>query len=181
MKNRICGNCKHWHRDGELNYGTCVVLPSHTPFPHWKDKPSLEECSPVFGGDGAAERCKCFELFEKSSSTLLKEPPSLREIVELVNSLKDSVKTMQTSSLPTYYCDSCFHIHGRIIDMTVEIDDKDEDGIESHLACSECLGGWKINQGLARHIVSLKLQQYRDLAKQLGMDLLDGVPTEREE
>jgi len=37
------------------------------------------------------------------------------------------------------------------------------------MVCPVCLGGWKINRGQIRHIVSIKLQQYRKLAKALGI------------
>ena len=59
-----------------------------------------------------------------------------------------------------YYCEICFHHHGQVIEM-----DQDEGSYQ----CRHCGSRWKLNQGQARHLVGLKLRQYRRLAQLLGM------------
>lgn len=55
-----------------------------------------------------------------------------------------------------YYCEQCLHLYGKIIEM--------EDD-----SCPNCDSGWKLNRGQARHVISMKLQHYRALAKKLGI------------
>lgn len=59
-----------------------------------------------------------------------------------------------------YYCEQCFTIHSLLRQM---------ERIDGDLECPSCGGEWKLNRGQIRHTVSIKLQQYRRLAKELDI------------
>jgi pSer/pThr/pTyr-binding forkhead associated (FHA) protein len=70
----------------------------------------------------------------------------------------------------TYYCERCLQIHGHLTKMTYVEDDPDDDDAELEgFMCRRCQSRWKLNAGYARHYVSMQLQLYRALAKQLGI------------
>lgn len=72
----------------------------------------------------------------------------------------------EIANRPTYYCEQCFHIRGEIVVMW---EGTTSDGTKNRLYCRKCQGEWKLNQGQARHVTSLKLQHYRKLAEKLGI------------
>jgi len=63
----------------------------------------------------------------------------------------------------TYYCEQCFHIFGELNVM-----EKPHGALHR---CPKCQSEWKLNEGQARHVVSLKLQHYSRLANRLGISL----------
>jgi pSer/pThr/pTyr-binding forkhead associated (FHA) protein len=66
-----------------------------------------------------------------------------------------------------YYCENCFHIHGKLLELV--------EGDKGKPECPECKGEWKLNRGQARHVVTMKLAHYAKLAAKLGLldDMLD--------
>ena len=77
-----------------------------------------------------------------------------------------------------YYCEKCLQIHGHIVEMLyVEGDVEDDDAELEGFMCRRCQGRWRLNQGQARHYVSMQFQLYRALAKKLGiLETEEGTP-----
>jgi len=76
-----------------------------------------------------------------------------------------------------YFCESCFHLRGELVEMKAELES------ESHVSsgyyeCPVCQCAWRLNRGVARHVVAEKIKHYQTLAEKLGIDI-DGVPVEK--
>ena len=75
-----------------------------------------------------------------------------------------------------YFCESCFHLRGELVEMKAELES------ESHVSsgyyeCPVCQCAWRLNRGVARHVVAEKIKHYQALAEKLGIDV-DSVPAE---
>lgn len=92
--------------------------------------------------------------------------------------LDDKENDGKPDSEKVYYCEKCLTVHGRLTEMVyVENDPDDDEGEMEGFWCRQCQSAWRVNRGQARHLVSLKLQHYRALAKKLGIleiEELDG-------
>lgn len=75
-----------------------------------------------------------------------------------------------TKETKVYYCERCLRVHGHLTKMIyIKHDPEDEDSEPEGFWCRRCQSHWRLNRGQARHHVSLQLQLYRALAKELGV------------
>ena len=75
-----------------------------------------------------------------------------------------------------YYCESCFHLRGELVEMTVELESESQVP-SGYYECPVCQCAWRLNRGVARHVVAEKIKHYQALAEKLGIDV-DSVPAE---
>jgi pSer/pThr/pTyr-binding forkhead associated (FHA) protein len=128
------------------------------------------------GGEGYVKSCLkdmvADEAVIEEEGVFMVEPEILAEHLR---------RETEKANKPIYYCEKCLQIHGHLTKMLyVEAGDPDDEDAELEgYWCRRCQSGWKLNQGYARHYVSMQLQLYRALAKALGiLEIEEEVPYE---
>lgn len=103
--------------------------------------------------------CECLG-FMITDGAIVEDGDTYRIDQDELEAHERRVKESAKKRSQVYYCEQCFHTRGEIVEMGLKL---------GRAVCPNCDGEWKLNRGQARHIVSLKLQQYRALAEQLGI------------
>lgn len=118
------------------------------------------------GGEGYVKGC--LEDMVKDKAVVDEHGVFMIEPELLMEHLR---RKTEEANKPIYYCEKCLQIHGHIVEMLyVEAGNPDDDEAELEgFWCRRCQSGWRLNRGQARHYVSMQLQLYRALAKQLGI------------